>query len=132
MQPIATAAVLETELSAHGVQPIATAAIMETYLSVDGVQPIATEEVMETYLSVDCEQPITTAAVMETDSSADGVLAIKTFLTVEDVMKFLTNFDKFHCISVPPTKPKANQVFLYKTSDAGREGITLQYIYIIG
>ena len=103
---------------------------MEADLPADGVQPIATAAVLETDLSAHGVQPIATAAVMETDSSADGGLAIKTFLTIEDVMKFLTNFDKFHCISAPPTKPKVNQVFLYKTSDAGREGITLQYIYI--
>ena len=58
---------------------------------------------------------------METDSCAhDGVLAMKNSLTAEDVMNFLTNANKLHCISAPPTKPKANQVYLYKTSDAGK------------
>ena len=69
---------------------------------------------------------IAAAAEMEPDLpvSEDGVLAMKNFLTTEDVMNFLTNTDKYHCISAPPTKPKGNQVFLYKTSDAEREGIT--------
>ena len=54
---------------------------------------------------------------METEQSAHGVLAIKKSLTVEEVMEYLTNADKFHCISVPPAKPKGNELYLYRADE---------------
>ena len=75
-------------------------------------------------VAVQCTMSGMDDGVVEKDLCAhDGVLAMKNSLTVEDVMNFLTNDDKFRCISAPPIKPKANQVYLYKTSDAGKEGI---------
>ena len=65
---------------------------------------------------------------MESEQSAHGMLAIKKSLTVEEVMEYLTNVDKFRCISVPPTKPKGNEVYLYKANDAGKEGIVKSHL----
>ena len=67
---------------------------------------------------------------METEQSTHGVLAIKKFVTVEEVMEYLTNADKFQCNSVPPAKPKGNEVCLYRANDAGKEGTCILYTSI--
>ena len=47
---------------------------------------------------------------------------IKKSLTVSDVVQILENANEYNYISAPPSKPKASQVFLYKTDDAAKEG----------
>ena len=47
---------------------------------------------------------------------------IKKSLAISDVVQILENTNDYDCISAPPVKPKANQVFLYKTDDAAKEG----------
>ena len=52
----------------------------------------------------------------------EGVLKIKKSLTISDVVQILENANEYNYISAPPSKPKASQVFLYKTDDAAKEG----------
>lgn len=47
---------------------------------------------------------------------------VKRSLTISEVIEILKNADNYHCITVPPAKPKANQIFLYKTDNAAKEG----------
>ena len=47
---------------------------------------------------------------------------IKKSLTISDVVQILENANEYNYISAPPSKPKASQVFLYKTDDAAKEG----------
>ena len=51
----------------------------------------------------------------------EDTLMIKKTLRSSDV-QILENADKYDYISAPPSKPKASQVFLYKTDDAAKEG----------
>ena len=54
----------------------------------------------------------------------EDTLMIKKSLRSSDV-QILENADKYDYISAPPSKPKASQVFLYKTDDAAKEGSIL-------
>ena len=54
----------------------------------------------------------------------EDTLMIKKTLRSSDV-QILENADKYDYISAPPSKPKASQVFLYKTDDAAKEGSIL-------
>ena len=56
--------------------------------------------------------------------NVDDTLMIKKSLRSSDV-QILENADKYDYISAPPSKPKASQVFLYKTDDAAKEGSML-------
>ena len=61
----------------------------------------------------------------------EGVLMIKKSLTISDVVQILENANEYNYISAPPSKPKANQVFLYKTDDAAKEGNNILKEYSI-
>ena len=66
--------------------------------------------------------PVTCYYVVE---KMEGVLMIKKSLTISDVVRLLENAHEYDSISAPPTKPKASQVYLYKTDDTAKEGIVL-------
>ena len=55
----------------------------------------------------------------------EDALMIKKSLRISDVVEILENANKYSYISAPPSKPKASQVFLYKTDDAAKEGSVL-------
>ena len=58
----------------------------------------------------------------------EDVLMIKKSLRISDVVQVLENANKYDYISAPPSKPKASQVFLYKTDDAAKEDSILYNI----
>ena len=55
----------------------------------------------------------------------EDALMIKKSLRISDVVEILENANNYNYISAPPSKPKASQVFLYKTDDAAKEGSVL-------
>ena len=58
-------------------------------------------------------------------SMEEGVLMIKKSLAISEVIQILENANENQCISAPPSKPKASQVYLYKIDDAAKEGTLL-------
>ena len=54
--------------------------------------------------------------------NVEDALMIKKSLRISDVVE---NANNYNYISAPPSKPKASQVFLYKTDDAAKEGSVL-------
>ena len=67
-----------------------------------------------------CERQVQTVSSME-----EGVLMIKKSLAISEVIQILENANENQCISAPPSKPKASQVYLYKIDDAAKEGTLL-------
>ena len=51
----------------------------------------------------------------------EGVLFVQPSLTITEVLGILQNPPET-CITDPPQKPKAGQVFLYKADNAGKQG----------
>ena len=54
---------------------------------------------------------------------------IKKSLAISEVIQILENANEDQCISAPPSKPKASQVYLYKVDDAAKQGTLLYNIY---
>lgn len=69
---------------------------------------------------VKCERQVHAVSSME-----EGVLMIKKSLAISEVIQILENANEDQCISAPPSKPKASQVYLYKVDDAAKQGTLL-------
>ena len=67
-----------------------------------------------------CERQVHAVSSME-----EGILMIKKSLAISEVIEILENANENLCISAPPSKPKASQVYLYKIDDPAREGTLL-------
>ena len=58
----------------------------------------------------------------------ETVLMIKTeSLETNEAFKILEDANRRNCISAPPKKPKAGQLFLYRAEDASKEGNIILY-----
>jgi len=55
------------------------------------------------------------------EKTSEGVLFVQSSLAVTEVLEILQNPPET-CITAPPQKPKAGQVFLYKADNAGKQG----------
>ena len=55
------------------------------------------------------------------EEGSEGVLFVQPSLTITEVVGILQNPPET-CITAPPQKPKAGQVFLYKGGNAGKQG----------
>ena len=58
-------------------------------------------------------------SAMEEDS--EGVLFVQPSITISEALVILQHPPET-CITAPPQKPKAGQVFLYKADNAGKQG----------